>query len=86
MSLKVASRIVREPGKKDRTLRAALVGCDFPACDKAMEFPVNLQSSSHQCQRDTIKYIEVRKPHGWRVVERGTLFYCRAHAEIKGIK
>lgn len=86
MSIQVARRVVKEPGRADRILRASLVSCDFPLCDKALEFPVNLQSSDHQCKRDTIRYLDVKHPHGWHTAERGSLFFCRTHSEIKGIK
>lgn len=72
-------------GEKSLGKRASLVVCDFTGCDKALEFPVNLQSSDYQCKRDTIRYMFRKQPHGWRCDERGTYFYCRKHATTKGI-
>lgn len=86
MTIQIGRRVVREEGKPERILRAALVGCDFPLCDRALELPVNLQSSSNQCRRDTIRYIDREHPHGWNTAQRGTLFYCRKHSEMKGVK
>ena len=63
--------------------RASLVGCDYPLCQKALEFPVNLQSSSEQCRNDTIRYMIRRRPRGW--FTDGRVFFCREHADLEGI-
>lgn len=83
--IKVAGRIVTEEGKS-RRLRASLVSCDFAGCDKALELPVNLQSSENQCIRDTIRYIDREHPHGWVTDARGSYWYCSAHAIMLGVK
>jgi hypothetical protein len=62
--------------------RATLVGCDFPLCEKALEFPVNLQATDTQCKNDTIRYLRRAKPHGWHT--DGRKFYCQAHAPKTG--
>ncbi|AKJ72346.1 hypothetical protein AU099_gp03 [Gordonia phage GTE8] len=67
--------------------RATLVGCDFPLCDKALAFPVNLQSSDAQCIRDTIRFIKVKAggPEVSRWVVDTTVdpakFFCGRHAD-----
>ena len=67
--------------------RATLVGCDQPMCDRALHFPVNLQSSDAQCIRDTIRFIEAHKKQeqvqGWTVDTSvsPTKFFCRKHAD-----
>ena len=67
--------------------RATLVGCDQPFCDKALHFPVDLQSSDAACIRATIRFLEINKGKekvsGW-VVDTSvspTKFFCRNHAE-----
>jgi len=62
--------------------RATLVGCDFPLCEKALEFPVNLQATDTQCKNDTIRYLMRAKPHGWHT--DGRKFYCQDHAPKTG--
>lgn len=57
--------------------RAAAVGCDFPLCEKALEFPVNLQATDTQCINDTIRYMKRAKPHGW--FTNGRQFFCPNH-------
>lgn len=67
--------------------RASLVGCDQPLCEKALTFPVNLQSTDSQCIRDTIRFMEAHKGsekiQGWTVDTSvsPTKFFCRQHAE-----
>ncbi|AYB69147.1 hypothetical protein SEA_ARTI_14 [Gordonia phage Arti] len=67
--------------------RATLVGCDFPLCDKALTFPVNLQSSNAQCIRDTIRFMKAkdRGPEisGWTVDDTvdPAKFFCSRHAD-----
>ncbi|AET09752.1 hypothetical protein [Gordonia phage GTE5] len=67
--------------------RATLVGCDFPLCDKAIHFPVNLQSSKSQCIRDTIRFMEAHDRQatiaGWTVdtTVDPAKFFCSAHAD-----
>ncbi|WNY15117.1 hypothetical protein SEA_MACGULLY_12 [Rhodococcus phage MacGully] len=73
------SPIVGQPAK-----RASLVGCDFPFCDKALEFPVNLHATDAKCKNDTIRYMKKNRPNGW--FTDGKLFYCKHHAELKGAK
>lgn len=63
-------------------IRAALVGCDFPLCEKALEFPVNLQATDTQCKNDTIRYMMRKPPHGWHT--DGRKFYCSTHAPKTG--
>lgn len=62
--------------------RAAAVGCDYPFCEKALEFPVDLQSTDEKCKRDTIRYMMRKSPHGWHT--DGRKFYCKAHAPKTG--
>ncbi|ATS93098.1 hypothetical protein SEA_PATIO_16 [Gordonia phage Patio] len=68
--------------------RATLVGCDFPLCDKAIHFPVNMQSSSAQCVRDTIRFMQRydRDPKisGWTVdtTVDPAKFFCSRHADM----
>lgn len=64
--------------------RAALVGCDFPMCEKALEFPVNLHATESKCKNDTIRYMKKNRPHGWAT--NGQQFLCRHHAQLKGVK
>ncbi|AVE00673.1 hypothetical protein KNU14_gp14 [Gordonia phage Buggaboo] len=67
--------------------RATLVGCDFPLCDKAIHFPVNLQSSNAQCIRDTIRFMEAhnrkQQIQGWLVdtTVDPAKFFCSRHAD-----
>ncbi|WNM66054.1 hypothetical protein SEA_WHEEZY_14 [Gordonia phage Wheezy] len=67
--------------------RATIVGCDFPLCDKAIHFPVNLQSSNAQCIRDTIRFMKAkdRGPEisGWTVdtAVDPAKFFCSRHAD-----
>lgn len=67
--------------------RATLVGCDQPLCDKALHFPVDLQSSDASCIRATIKFMEEHKGQpqisGWTVDTSvsPTKFFCSKHAE-----
>lgn len=67
--------------------RAALVGCDQPLCDKALHFPVDLQSSDAACVRATIRFMEAHKGQaeiqGWTVDTSvsPTKFFCRKHAD-----
>lgn len=67
--------------------RAVLVACDQPFCEKALTFPVNLQSTDSQCVRDTIRYMKAHhgkhNVSGWHVdtsVEP-TKFFCKNHAK-----
>ncbi|AXH49744.1 hypothetical protein KNU02_gp18 [Gordonia phage Pleakley] len=67
--------------------RAVLVACDQPLCERALTFPVNLQSTDSQCIRDTIRFMEAHKGQdqvsGWIVdtTVSPTKFFCKHHAE-----
>ncbi|AXQ61333.1 hypothetical protein SEA_MARIETTA_13 [Gordonia phage Marietta] len=67
--------------------RATLVGCDYPLCDKAIHFPVDLQASKAQCIRDTIRFMKKhdRRPEiaGWTVdtTVDPPKFFCSNHAD-----
>lgn len=67
--------------------RATLVGCDQPLCDRALHFPVNLQSSDAQCIRDTVRYMKrndkTPEINGWTVDTSvdPAKFFCSKHAE-----
>lgn len=62
--------------------RRSLVGCDFPLCEKALEFPVDLQSTDDKCRIDTIRYIMRASPNDWHT--DGRKFYCGTHAPKTG--